>query len=387
MMKKILKKQPIQINKKKKSTKEQERVEKVTAIENNNKSINKKVEEQEEVHLTSILEVFLKPNTPVEDLLYWVNFKIMKPKKNESDEDGAQDSDENDKDESCLFKTNVSFQPILTMENIKENASSSPPPPSSPPSSLPPPSSSSSSSSSTTTPSSPVLPPLPSSFSSFTLMSPTTATTNDIIPSISNSLQSIAADIHISDMISSMFMMDLGKDETAQEEEDMSSESSSWWTNTYSGKEVPLDDTSTDWAIWLSYNYEVKKYAFETEHEARSALDSWSFSNILTYNNTDDEGSVSLVDSDWAVWIYEYITVKRYGFKTELHARKALDEWYSVRILTYKEEEVAARCRYNSESMNAIRNAMNDFKVGQSPASSDIDRSSTSSTASIPYVF
>lgn len=206
-----------------------------------------------------------------------------------------------------------------------------------------------------------------------------------------------------------------------------------WWGK-YEGREVPLNDESTQWAIWMCSNFDVHKYAFETEQEARDSLTKWSFSNILTYNNvevdatgvylaprigrlreaiesvrktssssslnkvnhedsikkektlkinqgevvpktnnsfssslhsgSDDEyaqGSVELVNSDWAVWIYEFYCVKRYGFLCESDARKALEEWYSVRILTFKEEEISARCRYNTDSILAIRRAIQDM--------------------------
>jgi hypothetical protein len=209
---------------------------------------------------------------------------------------------------------------------------------------------------------------------------------------------------------------------------------------------VPHDDESTEWAVWIcsSYNYSVHKYAYPTEEEARQAMNQWSFSNILTKNNVEvdatgvylaprmgrlreaidkvrklpvappsnsgssstgsggggggnssdsqgdsSQGSLELNDSDWAVWIYEYYCVKRYGFTNEQDARKALEEWYSVRILTYKEEEIGARCRYNTDSIMAIRREIGEKKkekmmkmtVATKESSSSASTSSSSSSS------
>lgn len=200
-----------------------------------------------------------------------------------------------------------------------------------------------------------------------------------------------------------------------------------WWNDQqHRGREVEHDDISTEWAIWCCSTFHVHKYAFETESEAREALNIWSYYGIiLTYNNVemdaigtylapsmgrlreaidnvrkvpiikvvsshgttsssssslvdksqkdernkieDDDGDVNFVDSEWAVWIYETSIidygVKRYGFKSEENARKALEKWYSVRILTFHDEELCARCRYNTDSILAIRRAIDKKKA------------------------
>jgi hypothetical protein len=204
--------------------------------------------------------------------------------------------------------------------------------------------------------------------------------------------------------------------------------------NPSSGKLVPLDDTSTEWAIFTCSAIEVRKFAFNSEAEAREALEEWSFANILTKNDEEvdvsgiilapnigrireaidlvrpsppalmssmsSEGSVTSTSSgvggggggglsssssgggglllsdesgvpanpeagtienlfsDWAVWTSEFFTVKRYGFDREIDAKLAMEEWMSVRILTFCEEEVLARCRWHTEAILAIREAI-----------------------------
>jgi len=157
--------------------------------------------------------------------------------------------------------------------------------------------------------------------------------------------------------------------------------------------------------------FEVKKYAFDSEIEARDAFGNWSYVRILTCRNreisvygtifaptvgkireaiddnrptasaaqsrvkmaakgseapineytvysTNRESSTgSLADetTEWAVWVDQMFEVRRYGFATEAAAREAMDNWYCVRILTRGEEEVTARSRWHSEALLSIR--------------------------------
>lgn len=209
----------------------------------------------------------------------------------------------------------------------------------------------------------------------------------------------------------------------------------SWYSWTpHSGKEVPLADKSTEWAIFTCSAIEVRKFAFENETQAREALEDWSFANILTKDNEEvdvrgvilapnigrirecidsvrssplllratsdnstssavsslsslsasvseeiqsgsssssvidmtganpEGGSIENVHSDWGVWISEFFTVKRYGFDREVDAKCAMEQWMSVRILTFQEEEVEARGRWHTDAILAIRQAIRDKK-------------------------
>jgi len=60
----------------------------------------------------------------------------------------------------------------------------------------------------------------------------------------------------------------------------------------------------------------------------------------------------------WAIWTYEWFEVRRYGFLNEAAARAALEQWLIVRVLTYREDEVSSRSRWNSDGLDAIRSAI-----------------------------
>jgi len=188
------------------------------------------------------------------------------------------------------------------------------------------------------------------------------------------------------------------------------------------GREVALSDTSSEWAVWSTKYFEVKKYAFdEGEESARAAFNAWSYVRIVTrhnrevahigtifaptlglireaidvncsmangsiaasselqndqsnqnsdemvyrvYKSTPLSGGVeqdwALVDEacDWAVWTDEMFEVRRYGFGSESQARAALENWYSVRLLTYREVEVTARSRWHTDALLNIREAI-----------------------------
>jgi hypothetical protein len=187
------------------------------------------------------------------------------------------------------------------------------------------------------------------------------------------------------------------------------------------GREVALDDSSSEWAVWCQEYFEVKKYAFdEGEIDARAAFEAWSYVRVLTRDNrevdhtgtifaptlglireaidvnchlkgttsrerpaspqsgsgpdgvdfhvytvtphegAEQQSSWTLADEpcDWAVWTDEMFEVRRYGFSSEGEARAALDDWYSVRLLTYRDEEVASRSRWHTEALLRIRETM-----------------------------
>ena len=173
------------------------------------------------------------------------------------------------------------------------------------------------------------------------------------------------------------------------------------------GRIVPLNDTSTEWAVWVQESYAVQKYAFEDEASARLAFAKWHFVRILTRYNHEEaiagvifaqtvgmireaieqEGNASVTepavvsekgdesndeelpsysvhssdgkttvtageeesDSCWAVWTEEFFEIRRYPFVSEEQARRALDNWLCVRLLTNPQSEVVAtRSRWHS---------------------------------------
>jgi hypothetical protein len=83
------------------------------------------------------------------------------------------------------------------------------------------------------------------------------------------------------------------------------------------------------------------------------------------FGSAFDAGQVHPLDdaSEWAVWTSEWFEIRRFHFPSEAAAREALEGWHTVRVLSRGEREVAARVRWESLQMSYIRESMDAHRL------------------------